>query len=136
LRGDQTLALVFGREDSGLTREELVLCQRTAAIPTSSGFPTMNLAQAIGVFCFALSSIAPEPRDRELPSAELLERMHRRIQSLLIEAGFLHRNNPDRIYNELRAIIARADLDEREATILLGIVRQMEWALKVAHARR
>ena len=136
LRGDQTLALVFGREDSGLTREEVVLCQRTAAIPTNPSFPTMNLAQAIGVFCFALSSIAPEPRHRQLPDAEMLERMHQRIQSLLIEVGFLHRNNPDRIYGELRAIIARAGLDEREATILLGIVRQVEWALTGASDRR
>jgi tRNA/rRNA methyltransferase len=130
LREGQTLALVFGREDSGLTREEVVLCQRTAAIPTNPNFPTMNLAQAIGVFCFALSSIAPEPRNRELPNADMLERMHQRIQSLLVEVGFLHQNNPDRIYDELRAIIARADLDERETTILLGIVRQVEWALK------
>jgi tRNA/rRNA methyltransferase len=131
LRDDQMLALVFGREDSGLTRDEVALCQRTAAIPTNPNFPTMNLAQAIGVFCFALSSIAAEPRDRELPNAGMLERMHQRIQSLLIEVGFLHQNNPDRIYDELRAIIARADLDEREATILLGIVRQMEWALRI-----
>jgi len=75
-------------------------------------------------------------RDRELPNAERLERMHQRIQSLLIEVGFLHQNNPDRIYDELRAIIARADLDEREATILLGVVRQVEWALKAADGRR
>ena len=130
LKDDQILALVFGREDSGLTSDEVALCQHTAAIPTNRDFPTMNLAQAIGVFCFALSSIAAQPRERELPTAAMLERMHERIQSLLIEVGFLHANNPDRIYDELRAIIARADLDEREATIALGIVRQVEWKLK------
>ena len=43
----RSLALVFGREDSGLTREELVLCQHTAAIPTNDRFPTMNLAQSV-----------------------------------------------------------------------------------------
>jgi tRNA/rRNA methyltransferase len=97
----------------------------------------MNLAQAVGAFCFALSSIEPEPRDRVLPEAAMLERMHERIESLLIEVGFLHENNPARIYDELRAIIGRADLDEREATILLGIVRQIEWAIfNSDHARR
>ena len=130
LRDDQILALVFGREDSGLTGDEVALCQHTAAIPTNPSFPTMNLAQAVGVFCFALSSIAPRPRDRKLPTAELQERMFERIQAILVEAGFLHENNPDRIYDELRAIIARADLDEREVTIALGIVRQLEWRLK------
>ncbi|HKR66996.1 MAG TPA: RNA methyltransferase, partial [Thermoanaerobaculia bacterium] len=57
LGDEQTLALVFGREDSGLTREELVLCQHTAAIPTNEQFPTMNLAQSLCVFCYELSSI-------------------------------------------------------------------------------
>jgi tRNA/rRNA methyltransferase len=130
LRADQTLALVFGREDSGLTRDEVALCQHTASIPTNANFPTMNLAQAVGMFCFAASSIEPRPSERALPNAEMLERMHERIQALLVEVGFLHDNNPDRIYDELRAIIARADLDEREATIAMGIVRQMEWALR------
>jgi TrmH family RNA methyltransferase len=126
---DQTLAVVFGREDSGLTREELVLCQHTAVIPTNAAFPTMNLAQSVGVFCYELSSIAPAPAARQLATAELVERMHERAQALLLDVGFLHANNPARIYDDLRAAAARADLDEREATILLGMIRQIDWAL-------
>jgi tRNA/rRNA methyltransferase len=130
LRAGQTLALVFGREDSGLTREEVALCQHTAAIPTNAAFPTMNLAQAVGVFCFTLSQVKPAPSGRELPEAGLVELLHERARKLLLEVGFLHENNPDRIYDELRAIVARADLDQREATILAGIIRQIEWALR------
>jgi TrmH family RNA methyltransferase len=130
LANDQTLALVFGREDSGLTREELVLCQHTAAIPANAQFPTMNLAQSACVFCYELSSLAPAENPRALPDAATLERIHERARALLLEAGFLHENNPDRIYDDLRAIIARAELDEREATIALGILRQLEWAVK------
>jgi tRNA/rRNA methyltransferase len=127
--GDQTLALVFGREDSGLTREELALCQRTAVIPTSETFPTMNLAQAVCVFSFALSTTARAAPSRALAPAALVERMHERLESLLLETGFLHANNPARIYDDIRAIFGRASLDEREATILLGIIHQIEWAL-------
>ena len=130
LGGDQILALVFGREDSGLTREELVLCQHTAAIPANAEFPTMNLAQSVCVFCYELSSLAPVPMERTLASAELIERIHERARALLLEVGFLHENNPDRIYDDLRAILARADLDEREATIALGMIRQIEWKLR------
>ncbi|HVE73223.1 MAG TPA: RNA methyltransferase [Thermoanaerobaculia bacterium] len=130
LGDDQTLALVFGREDSGLTREELVLCQHTAAIPANAAFPTMNLAQSACVFCYELSSIAPAPAPRELPDAASLERIHERARALLLEAGFLHDDNPDRIYDDLRAIMARAELDTREATIVLGILRQLAWALR------
>lgn len=130
LAAGQTMALVFGREDSGLTSEEVALCQRTAVIPTAPGFPTMNLAQSVGVFCYELSTIQREEGAKELAPAELLERLHERLGSLLLEVGFLHAENPDRIYADLRAIAGRASLDERETTILLGAVRQVEWALR------
>jgi len=55
--------------------------------------------------------------------------MHERFESLLLEAGFLHANNPARIYDDVRAIFGRASLDDREATILLGIIHQLEWAI-------
>lgn len=129
LTKEQTLALVFGREDSGLTREELVLCQYTAAIPANDRFPTMNLAQAACVFCYELSAIPEAASARELPDAATLERVHQGARKLLLEVGFLHENNPDRIYDDLRAILSRAELDAREATIALGILRQIEWAL-------
>ena len=128
------LALVFGREDSGLTREEVMQCQRTATIPTNPDSPTMNLAQAVCVFCFCVGtgfsrSEPAEAGPHTRPAAALVERLHERAESLLLEVGFLHENNPDRIYDDLRAIAGRADLDEREVTILLGIISQIEWTL-------
>jgi tRNA/rRNA methyltransferase len=130
LGDDQTLALVFGREDSGLTREEVMACQRTAVIPTNPEFPTMNLAQAVGAFCFALSQVTPAPRNRVLASAGMVERLHQHAQALLVEVGFLHEKNPDRLYDDLRSLAGRADLDEREVTILLGVIHQIEWKLR------
>lgn len=126
----QTLALVFGREDSGLTREEVVQCQRTAVIPTDPAFPTMNLAQSVGVFCYELSTTSRFAAPRERAPAALIERLHERAEALLLEVGFLQANNPSRIYDDLRAILARADLDAREAAIALGIVSQIEWAMR------
>jgi len=130
LTSDQTLALVFGRENSGLTRDEVVMCQRTASAPTHPDFPTMNLAQTVGIFCYELSSITPAERSRDLPPAGLVERLHKRAEALLLDVGFLHANNPDRIYDDVRAMLGRADLDEREVKILLGILRQVEWKLR------
>ncbi|HYS55449.1 MAG TPA: TrmJ/YjtD family RNA methyltransferase [Thermoanaerobaculia bacterium] len=136
LADDAVLALVFGREDRGLTREEVVQCQRTATIPTNPDFPTMNLAMAVGMFCLSVAAGAlagqgargARPHTDRAESA-LLERLHERAEALLLEVGFLQANNPDRIYDDLRAIAGRADLDAREATILLGIIRQIEWKL-------
>jgi TrmH family RNA methyltransferase len=130
LAEDDVLALVFGREDSGLTREELVQCQRSASIPTSEGFPTMNLAQSVCLFCYELSEVERGGEVRERAPAEALERLHDRAAALLLEVGFLQENNPERIYDDLRAMAGRADLDAREATILLGVIRQIEWKLR------
>ena len=128
--GEQRLALVFGREDRGLTGDELALCHFTAAIPANERFPTMNLAQSACVFAYELSSLAPVEVVRDLPDAALLERMHERARALLLEIGFLQAENPDRIYDDVRAVVARAGLDAREATIVLGIIRQFEWKLR------
>lgn len=131
----QTLALVLGREDSGLTREELALCQYTAAIPTGERFPTMNLAQATCVFAYELSSVVPSTvarpaTERDLADAGSIERMHQLARDLLIEAGFLNESNPDSIYEELRAMAGRAALDARDVTILMGVIRQVRWKLQ------
>jgi TrmH family RNA methyltransferase len=130
MEADQLMALVFGREDKGLTRDEVVLCQHTASIPANAAFPTMNLAQSVCVFCYELSAIEPAPAGRVLPTAELLERLHQRAQQLLVDVGFFHADNPARLYDELRNLLARANVDERETKVLLGILRQINWALK------
>lgn len=132
---EKLVALVFGREDRGLTTEELALCQFTAAIPTNDVFPTMNLAQSLCLFAYELSGTAAlseraAVETRELPDAATMERIHQRAKELLSEVGFLHESNPDRLYADLRAIVARASLDVREAAMALGIIRQIEWKLR------
>jgi TrmH family RNA methyltransferase len=134
LGGDQIMALVFGREDHGLTREELMLCQHTAAVPTNDRSPVMNLAQSVGVFCYELSAIAPAPVARDLPDAAAIERLHQHARQLLLEIGFLWKENPDHIYEDLRNMVSRAGLDAREAKIVLGIIRQIEWKIRSAAA--
>jgi TrmH family RNA methyltransferase len=126
----QTLAIVFGRENHGLTRDEAVMCHHTAVIPTHRDFPVMNLAQSVSIFCYELSTVVPIAAPaRVLPPAGLVERLHQRLEKLLFDIGFFHADNPDRIYDELRALMARTSLDERETKILLGIARQLEWKL-------
>jgi len=131
---EETLALVFGRENSGLTAREIGACEWTACVDTDENFPVLNLAQSVAIFCYELS----QPRSRDLhaasprPPAEMLELFHTRVRQLLLESGFLHENNPHRIYDELQAILARAAIDQRELTILLGVLRQLEWKMNRA----
>jgi tRNA/rRNA methyltransferase len=128
---DQRLAIVFGREDRGLTAEEVALCQRTAVIPTDARFPVMNLAQSVSIFSYAVATAVPRGDSiRALAPAALLERFHERFEALLLESGFLRDENRERIYPEIRAMFGRTMLDARETEILLGIVRQLEWAVR------
>jgi tRNA/rRNA methyltransferase len=131
LPDDQTLAIVFGREDRGLTVQELALCGRTAVIPTSELHPVLNLAQSVTLLAWELFARAKDSRQppRPLASAASVARFHHAARQLLLDAGFLDPNNPDRIYDDLREIAARAALDERELTILLGMVRQLRWKI-------
>lgn len=128
---DQTIALVFGREDRGLTADEIARCGRTAVIPTSDLHPTMNLAQAVAIFAWELSlKIVPAGApSREPATVDEVERFHEAARTLLLETGFLNEQNPELVYADLRAMAARATLDERELAILMGIVRQVRWAM-------
>ncbi|HVT04481.1 MAG TPA: TrmH family RNA methyltransferase [Thermoanaerobaculia bacterium] len=136
LRDDETLAIVFGRENSGLSARELGACELTASVDTNEDFPVLNLAQSVAIFCYELS----RPRSRApafmeaRPTAEMMGLLHSRTRQLLLQIGFLHENNPHRIYDELQAILARAAITERELTILLGVLRQLEWACAAGQA--
>lgn len=131
LSSDERLAVVFGRERSGLTAEEVSLCQRTATIETSPEFPTMNLAVSVAVFCYELAGgLRPMPEPKESAQDELLQLMHRRAFDLLRDVGFLYPDNPERVYRELRALAGRAHLTTREASLILAAISKLEYATR------
>ena len=127
-----TLAIVFGREESGLRAEEIARCQRTATIPTMPDFPTMNLAQAVSIFCYELALSTPAPEPKELPNAELLSQLHSHVRLLVDHLGVFNGKDGDRAFAELQALGGRALLTMRDVSLLLGIVRRIERALGIA----
>lgn len=54
----QSVAIVFGGEESGLSNSDMALCDAVASIPLPQPYPSLNLAQAVMVFAYSLSSIA------------------------------------------------------------------------------
>ena len=131
LGNDHTLAIVFGREEYGLSGAEIAMCQRTASIPTSPLYPTMNLAQSVAVFCYELSGApAPPPANRDPASGELLNALNTRTRKLLEDVRFFAEKTPDRMCAELQALAGRAQLSTREASMLLSFVAHVEKALR------
>lgn len=124
---DHRLGVVFGRETFGLSAREVMLCQRTASIPTWPEFPTMNLAQSVAIFCYELGKgLRPKRDDADPAPHHLLQHLNNHARSLMHEIGYFGDKSPDRICSELLALAGRAALTTREASLLLALVRQLE----------
>ncbi len=129
LREEHRIAVVFGREKSGLTGKEVMLCQRTAHIPTWPEFPTMNLAQSVAIFCYELGKLrsrttATSPAPDPVPH-QLLHHLTTQTRALLDEIGYFGDKNPERMCAELTAVAGRAMLTTREASLFLAMVRKL-----------
>lgn len=126
LGDEHRVAIVFGREKSGLTGREVMLCQRTASIPTWPEFPTMNLAQSVAVFCYELGKgLRPLADAPEMPPHQLLSQLHLNTRALLERIEFFGNRAPDKVCAELLAMVGRASLTTREASLLLSLVRSL-----------
>ena len=125
----QTVALVFGTEMSGLTNEELDLCQLLAMIPANPQFSSLNLAAAVQVMSYELRQAAPDGNrlpdtvPAPLASSEDTERLYRHLEETLIGIGFLNPTEPGRLMQRVRRIYARARLEKEEVNILRGILK-------------
>ena len=130
------LALVFGREDSGLTDQELDRCTHLVHLPASEVYPSFNLAQAVLLVAYELRSVMPEDARPEPldPPAEHGEReaMYRHLACALHAIGFLEDDPAEAMMRRLRRMFGRAGLSSEEVTIVRGIARQMLWAARQA----
>jgi len=125
------IGLMFGPESTGLSNEDLDLCQFASTIPTA-GFSSLNLAQAVAIHCYELyTAVHAHPFDA-LPKSEFansfdLEGMYEHIEETLSEVTFLHDTN--RIYwmRNIRQFLGRIRLKKKEASMIRGICRKLLW---------
>lgn len=124
-------ALVFGREDHGLTTDEIDLCQRLITIPVHDKLPSLNLAQAATVCLYELHKARGreknQPRGKAMASGATLEAMCQHMRQTLLDIDFLDHQNPDHITRAFRQIFGRAGLNEREVQILQGLWSRIDW---------
>jgi len=128
---DCRAAIVFGREDSGLTTDELSLCRWHATIPSDADYGSLNLSQAVLIFCYELGKAADSPgggRLEQMAASGEMESLFSQMDVCLQKIGFLNEQNPGHIMRSLRRIYFRAELDSREVAILRGMLTQIDWA--------
>lgn len=129
--GSHRAAIVFGREDSGLTTDELSLCRWHATIPSSDEYGSLNLAQAVLIFCYEIFKAGGDfspVREREIAGVEETEDLLEHMERSLLRIGFLNPQNPAHIMRTFRRLIARAEPDSREVAMLQGMMSQIDWA--------
>ncbi|NVN90625.1 MAG: RNA methyltransferase [Desulfuromonadales bacterium] len=124
-------AIVFGREDNGLTTDELSLCRWHATIPSSTEYGSLNLSQAVLIFCYELGKATDSPgggRIEQLATSLEMESLFSQMDTCLQKIGFLNEQNPGHIMRSLRRLFFRSELDNREVAILRGMLTQIDWA--------
>jgi tRNA/rRNA methyltransferase len=129
--GKYRAAFVFGREDSGLTTDELSLCRWHATIPSAAEYGSLNLAQSVLIFCYELfkgGAYAHSAGVREIASVEETEELLSHMERSLLRIGYLNPQNPAHIMRTFRRLFARAELDSREVALLRGMMSQIDWA--------
>ena len=130
--GQHQVALVFGRENSGLTNEELQQSQFHLHIPTNPDYSSLNLAMAVQTVCYELRMQWLESKQRapgnlpEYPRAEDLERFYEHLEKTLGQTGFIVPQHPGQVMTKLRRLFNRARPEENEINILRGILASVD----------
>ncbi|AYA68382.1 RNA methyltransferase [Acinetobacter sp. WCHA55] len=142
----QEVAVVFGREDRGLTNEELALANYHVTIPVNTDYGVLNVAQAIQVICYEMrmatlavvESGADEAAtmpvtdtetmqwDEPLVTHEQMEQFYPHIEKMLAEIEFLDPKNPRLLPLRLRRLFGRIQLDRMEYHLLRGIFSRVQ----------
>lgn len=120
------VALVAGREDKGLTNEELDRCHAVVTIPTSAHARSLNLAQAVAIMSYEVWTaredgehpLKPPRRQAGPATAEDLERVFTDWEQALWTIDFFKTRQPKHVMRSLRELLFRARLDGREATLI------------------
>jgi TrmH family RNA methyltransferase len=129
LDGTARVAILFGREDRGLTNEALDRCHAVTIIPTDPEYSSLNLAQAALVLAYEIFLVADGgidemPKGRRAtrpPTHEELEQTFDAIADGLARIEFYKARKPEAVMRTLRTIISRAEPDLREARLLAAI---------------
>ncbi|TCZ86616.1 RNA methyltransferase [Lysobacter sp. N42] len=141
--GEGDVALLFGRERTGLTNEELHLCHLAVHIPANPDYSSLNLAQAVQVLAYevrmALLEAAGEQAPagpRDLPAShEQLESFYAQLAETLEAIDFHKGRAPESAMRKLRRIFNRAALDEREVRLLRGVLADAQRMARLAGQR-
>ena len=128
------LAIIFGREDRGLTNDELLLANKTFSIPTSKNNPSLNLSHAVSIVLYELNKSSKRNFNKELEvfnlaSSKQIHDSFVEIEEMLLRVGYLLKHTSKAKISKFKNYILRANTSMHEINVLRGIVHQINWYL-------
>ncbi len=129
------IAIVFGREHAGLTNDELLQCHYHIHIPSNPEFSSLNLSQAVQIVAYELRmkllspTAAVETSQDTLATADAVEQFYTHLREVLIDIDFLKPSNPKRLFQRVRRMFNRIQLESMEINILRGILTHVQSAI-------
>lgn len=127
------VALVFGRERTGLTNEEIQLCHYQLHIPANPTYSSLNLAAAVQVVAYevyqsylSITEIASTDEPENLANMTELTGLYEHLASVLTHIGCLDPKQPGQIMPRLQRLYNRARLNKVEINILRGILTAIQ----------
>ncbi|EHH1181591.1 tRNA (cytosine(32)/uridine(32)-2'-O)-methyltransferase TrmJ [Vibrio vulnificus] len=128
------VALVFGRERTGLTNDELQRCHYHVCIPANPEYSSLNLAMAVQTLSYEIrmaylrhQQSQFEPQDvAEYPRHSELELFYQHLEKVLLTTEFVRADQPNQVMNKMRRLFSRARPEAQELNILRGILTSVE----------
>lgn len=133
----QPVALVFGNETSGMSNEELSLCQGLVTIAANPDYSSLNLAAAVQVLSYEirqawLGHASWPPPEMDAATGDEVERFYAHLETTLVDLDFLNHGSPGKLMLKLRWLFARTRLAKEEVNILRGILTAAQAAKRAA----
>ena len=128
------LAIIFGREDRGLTNSELLLANKIFSIPTSHHNPSLNLSHAVSIALYELNKSSKKIPNKDLEvfdlaSSKQIQDSFVEIEEMLLKVGYLLKHTSGTKISKFKNYILRANTSMHEINVLRGIVHQINWFL-------
>ncbi len=127
------VALLFGRERSGLSNDELDRCHYLTRVDTDESFSSLNIAAAVQLFAYELRLAAlagavaePAPSANALADAVAVENFHGHLARMLLTIGFTEKRQSEKLMRRLRRLFNRVRLEADEVNLLRGIFKAAE----------
>lgn len=123
---DGRVAVLFGRENWGLSNEEIIRSDVICTIPTAREYPILNLSHAVGIICYELARL--QRGGYLLASREEMEHLYTHIDAYLDRIGHpAFKRRPTMLL--VRRVLGRACLTAKEASTIHGLLRRSEWQM-------